>query len=456
MTVGVGRRTVRCVTAAAPVAPEAGLLWFARSARARLVGGAIFAAVVQVGGTLLAAGHQPESRSMDALAVALLLTGPAGLLVRHRAPAVGYALAFVPTMAYVLLDYPMGPIFPALLIAYVNAALRGRRRLAWAGLVVGYVITTWLAPWLLGDEPWPPWGTAAAVAAWLLVLAVGTELAHSWLERAAERAQVRAEEARRLAGEERLRIARELHDVLAHDISLINVRAGVALHLVDAQPDRIDVEQVHSALAAIKEASKDALGELRSVLDVLRHGDGDTAPLAPTAGLRDLDALVERARGTGLDVRLTCRHGGDDGEGTETSAADLAAGVPAGVDLAAFRVVQEALTNVVRHAEATRATVRLRRADDVLEVQVDDDGGGTGSPGPGMRTAAGSRPVTSGTATGSRDAAAAATAGGRDGGGRGIAGMRERAQALGGTLEAGPRPGMGFRARARFPLGDDA
>src|SRR5690606_26166324 len=106
-------------------------------------------------------------------------------------------------------------------------------------------------------------------------------LAHSWLERAADRARTRAEEERRRAGEERLRIARELHDVLAHNISLINVRAGVALHLVEEQPDAIDVEQVRDALAAIKDASKDGLGELRSVLDVLRQDEGEAAPLAP-------------------------------------------------------------------------------------------------------------------------------------------------------------------------------
>ena len=316
------------------------------------------AAVVQVAVTLVASGHQPDSRSMDVFAVALLLIGPAGLLLRYRSPALGYVLAFVPTMAYVLLDYPMGPVFTALLIAYVNAAMRGHRRLAWAGLAVGYVLAGWVAPWLADDGPWPQWGAAIGLAAWLLVLAVGTELAQSWLERAAERAQVRAEEERRLAGEERLRIARELHDVLAHDISLINVRAGVALHLVESQPERIDAEHVQSALAAIKDASKDALGELRSVLDVLRHGDREAAPLAPTAGLSDLDVLVDRARGTGLHVDVECHDG-------------LATGLPAGLSLAAFRIVQEALTNVVRHSGATHARVRLRRADDVLESRED-------------------------------------------------------------------------------------
>src|SRR5690606_7858717 len=241
-------------------------------------------------------------------------------------------------------------------------------------------------------------------------------------DRAAERAQAQAEEARRRVTDERLRIARELHDVLAHDISLINVRAGVALHLLDTAPDRVDPDQVRPALAAIKEASADALGELRSVLDVLRRGDGDAAPLAPTAGLADLESLAERTRGTGLDVRVEWQ----DGEGMPLAAGDARRGVPAGVDLAAFRVAQEALTNVVRHAAAERATVRVRRGAGTLEVQVDDDGLGD-------RAAGGRGPAPAGRT-------------------RGIAGMRERALALGGTREAGPRPGRGFRVRATFPL----
>mgnify|MGYP003542513564 FL=1 len=385
----------------------------------RVVAPAVFAAVVQVGITRIASAHQPEARSLDAIGIALLLGGPAALLVRRRRPNLALVLAFVPTMAYWVADYPRGPVFLALLIAFVNAVMRGSRALAWASLGLGYVLTAWVAP-LVDDGPWPDWGAVAGVGAWLLVLGAGTELARLWLDRAAERAQVQAEESRRRASEERLRIARELHDVLAHNISLINVRAGVALHLVDERPDRIDAGQVRPALAAIKDASKDALGELRSVLDVLRQG-GDAAPLTPTAGLADLDALAERARGTGLDLRVERLNG----TGAAVSAADVTDGLPAGVDLAAFRIAQEALTNVVRHAEATLATVRLRRTDDELEVQVDDDGRGT-----------------TGASGGSEGANAS----------RGISGMRERALALGGTLEAGPRPGRGFRVRARFPL----
>jgi len=362
----------------------------------------LLVAILQVGGTAGAGHNQPERWSLDALGVALLLAGPAALLVRRRWPEVTLAVALSAALAYWLTDYPRGPAgFPALIFALVSAVLAGRRAFAWGILAVGYVGFTMLPP-LLGQESWNV-GRALGLAAWLLVLGTGAEIVRTRRERQAELAHVQAEEARRRASEERLLIARELHDVLAHNISLINVQAGVALHLLDERPD-----QARPALTAIKDASKEALGELRSVLDVLRRSeDGATAPRAPTAGLRDLPGLVERTRTAGLDVAL-------DVSGEARS-------VPAGVDLAAFRVAQEALTNVVRHAGTSSARVRLDYGDDQLTVQVDDDGAG-----------AAVRPS--------------------EGGGRGIAGMRERVQALSGSFEAGPRPGRGFRVRARFPI----
>jgi signal transduction histidine kinase len=207
-------------------------------------------------------------------------------------------------------------------------------------------------------------------------------------------------EARRRAGEERLRIARELHDVLAHNISLINVQAGVALHLMDEQPG-----QSRSALVAIKQASNDALEELRSVLDVLRQGE-EQPPRAPASDLAHLNSLVAGVSATGLEVRTRV-------EGTPRP-------LPAGVDLAAFRIVQEALTNLTRHAGPASATVLVGYGSEELTAQVDDDGRGPASNGAGQ--------------------------------GNGIRGMRERAAALGGELAAGPRPGGGFRVRARLPL----
>jgi signal transduction histidine kinase len=242
---------------------------------------------------------------------------------------------------------------------------------------------------------------AAHTSSLLLVLAVA-EVAMAGRQRRLAAERSRAEEARRRAGEERMRIARELHDVLAHNISLINVQAGVALHLMDEQPG-----QSRSALQAIKQASNDALGELRSVLDVLRQGD-EAPPRAPASGLAHLDSLVAGAGATGLEVRTRI-------EGTPRP-------LPAGTDLAAYRIVQESLTNVTRHAGPASATVLVRYGRDHLTVQVDDDGRGP-----------------------------AATNGPS---GNGIRGMRERVGALGGQLTTGPRPGGGFRVLAHLPLDD--
>ena len=254
--------------------------------------------------------------------------------------------------------------------------------------------------YLLGGEDSPTLAQAAGIAAWLLVVLAVAEVVRARREHAAEAARTRAEEDRRRAGEERLRIARELHDVLAHNISLINVQAGVALHLIDERP-----EQARDALSAIKQASKDALGELRSVLDVLRQVD-EQPPRTPAPSLARLEELVSRSAAAGLSVR------------TEIEGRPRA--VPAAIDLAAYRIVQEALTNVVRHAGAATATVRVLYADDDLSVEVDDDGRGRGD--------------------------------GTAGAGRGIAGMRERVASLGGELEAGPNRDGGFRVVARLPL----
>ena len=421
MTPRTGRRTVRgAVTTTFPSAvPPHRHAHLPAGDRRRALWPALALAVFEVVGTIGASQGQPEARDLDPLAFALVLAAPLALVWRRTRPEVALGVAFASAMTYLALDYPKGPIFIGLVLAYVNAVVMGWRRLAVAVLGLGYVLVAWVMP-AFGDRPWPDWSVAGGLAAWLLVLGSASELIRARLERAAEREAAHAEEARRRASEERLRIARELHDVLAHNISLINVRAGVALHLVDERPDAIDADQVRPALAAIKDASKDALGELRSVLDVLRQGEA--APLAPTTGLADLDRLADRARGTGLDVVVERVNG----DGRAVPEAAVAEGLPAGVDLAAFRIAQEALTNVVRHAEARRATVRLRRTPDLLEVQVDDDGIGA--------------------------ATAPLGAPGADEPGRGLAGMRERAQALGGTAEAGPRPGRGFRVRARFPL----
>src|SRR6266540_1310639 len=361
---------------------------------------AVLIGAFQVGLTNVAGRHQVGHQQLDPLGGTLLAIGALALIGRRRWPVATLGVALAATLTFVVLDYPNGPIWLPLIFALFNVMIRGYRLVAWGTLVLGYAAFMWL-PYLVGAEAKPPSiPGAVGIGAWLLVLGSAAEIARIRRERSLEASRMRAEEARRRASEERLRIARELHDVLAHNISLINVQAGVALHLIDEQP-----EQARTALAAIKQASKEALGELRSVLDVLRRGH-EGAPRAPQAGLEQLDELVGRAAAAGLSVHVQT-------DGTNRP-------LPAGVDLAAYRIVQEALTNVTRHAASTTATVRVVYGNDDLVVEIDDDGRGASSD--------------------------------PNGSGTGIRGMRERAAALGGELEAGPRPGGGFRVRASLPL----
>ncbi|HYX43492.1 MAG TPA: sensor histidine kinase [Acidimicrobiales bacterium] len=359
-------------------------------------------AVFQVVGSVGAADNQPDRDPLDALAFLLLLVGPAVLTQRRRRPSVAAGVTLAATLTYVGLGYPYGPVFVSPVIALFATVLTGRRVAAWLWAAAGYVAL--LAIGFLGDDR-PSLLHATAVAAWLLLVLVVADMARVRGERAAEAERAHEEQARRRAGEERMRMARELHDVLAHNISLINVQAGVALHLMDEQP-----EQARTALTAIKGASKEALGELRSVLGVLRGVDEDE-PRDPAPGLARLGGLTAGAEAAGLAVHTV----------TEGEPRPLAAGL----DLAAYRIVQEALTNVARHAGARTATVRVAYGATDLVVEVDDDGRGPVA-GRGLADDAGT--------------------------GSGIAGMRERAAALGGDLYAGPRPGGGFRVRVRLPL----
>jgi signal transduction histidine kinase len=211
------------------------------------------------------------------------------------------------------------------------------------------------------------------------------------------------ETARRAASDERARVARELHDVIAHSVSVIVVQAAAADDVFDERPD-----QARTALRAIEATGRDALAELRRLLGAVRGDDHAAGPAQPQPGLERLDELAAPLRAGGLEV-VVRREG-------------PAAALPAGIELSAYRIVQEALTNTLRHARATRAEVTLRYGPDALEVDVRDDG----------RAGAGD------------DAGA--------GPGRGLAGMRERAALLGGTLDAGALPRGGFRVHARLPL----
>ncbi|UQI46548.1 sensor histidine kinase [Streptomyces sp. HU2014] len=364
-------------------------------------------ALVQQAGSHFAALNQPDRAPLDSFARVLLAVGPAFLLIRHRRPRVAVFGASAATMLYLGGGYPYGPVFLSVVVACFTAIVAGHRRAAWCAVALlwaGHLLLAhWLYRWLPpgGDGP-APWNEEWAPAAWAVAVVVVAELVHVRREQWARERAERAMAERRRADEERLRIARELHDVLAHSISVINVQAGVGLALLDEHP-----EQARAALVTIKAAGKEALGEVRQVLDTLR-APGE-APRAPAPGLDRLPELAEQAADAGLTVDIT----------TE----DVPAGLPPGTELAAFRIVQEALTNIVRHSGSRTARVRLSHRDGALELRIDDDG-----------------------------PAAPAAKEALPGGGRGLVGMRERAAALGGTVEAGPRPDGGFRVRARLPL----
>jgi signal transduction histidine kinase len=352
-------------------------------------------------GTYFASQDQHGRRPFDAGAVALVVVAAGALAWRRRYPVPVLGVVFGAALVYFVLGYAGGPIWLALIIAYFTAVVAGHRLAAAAVAVLGFSIFPWL-DYLLRDRPGPSLVGIAGLAAWLLVLLGAAEAIRIRRERMAEAVRMREEEARRRAGEERLRIARELHDALGHHLSLINMQSGVALHLNKELP-----EQLRNSLEAIKQASKEALAELRSVLDILRQ-EGEPAARSPTSTLARLDELVAQAAAAGLVVQVET-----DGEVRR---------LPFAVDVAAFRIVQEALTNVSRHAGPATATVRVSYGEGDLTVQVDDDG---------------RKPPPPGRAPGS---------------GKGIVGMRERAAALGGDLQAGPQPGGGFRVQARLPL----
>jgi signal transduction histidine kinase len=358
-------------------------------------------ALAQLQGTRFAAMNQPERTPLDALAIVLLVAGPVALLARRRypVPVLGGVLAV--TVAYYALDYPYGPAFLSVALALAGAVLRGHRLGAWIGAGSAYA-TLLLVQTLPGGAPAPGAAQAAGIAAWVLVVLLACEGLRFRAERGAEASRSRAEQERRLATEQRLQIARDLHDVLAHNISLINVQASVALHLLDEQP-----AAARSALTTIKQASKDVLTEMRSVLGVLRAVD-EAAPRVPAPSLARLDELVVSSSDAGLDLHAEVR-----GHPVQ---------LPTSVDVAAYRILQEALTNAARHGAAAQATALITYQPNDLTVQVDNQ---------------------------MADASPSSV----EGTGNGIAGMRERVTALGGKFSAGPLPsGREFRMRASFPL----
>jgi signal transduction histidine kinase len=361
--------------------------------RRRTIDAAIVFAVtgIQVAAAYALPGaHGHDYSRPGAFGLVLLIAGGAALLARRRYPVAVLAVVLGTTLGAGALGIAI--VWAAMIVAFVSAVRQRRRGAAIASLIIGYGVSVWNAGSLV---------FALGLLAGLVMLLSGAELSRARSQRSAADRRGREEAALRRASEERLAIARDLHDVVAHSISVINVQANTALHLMDRQPQR-----AREALTTIHEVSRQALTELGAVLGALRDTERDGAPLAPAPGLARLDELAERAQAAGLAVDLV----------VEGTARDL----PAGVDAAAYRIVQEALTNAIRHSGGTVARVLLAFRPDGLEVEVHDDGTG---PGAGLAR----------------------------GTGRGIAGMTERARALGGTLHAGPAPDGGFRVRARLP-----
>ncbi|WP_328323826.1 MULTISPECIES: sensor histidine kinase [unclassified Streptomyces] len=364
----------------------------------------VLTVIVLVGTTIAAHGQSGYRAPLDVWARLLLLAGQAFLLLRLKYPVLTAFATAACAMVYLGAGYPYGPVFLTVAVGCFAAIVAGHRYAAWSAVAMlwaGHVLVAhWLYRWLppAGDHA-APWGQELAVTAWVVAILAASELARVRREQwARERAERRAAEKRR-ADEERLRIARELHDVLAHSISVINVQSSVGLALLDSDP-----EQARTALTTIKAASKEALGEVRQVLDTLRAPGA--APRAPAPGLDRLAELVEQASATGLTV--------------DTVTEGVRRELPPGADLAAFRIVQEALTNVVRHSGSRSARVTLAYAPRQLVLRIEDEGPATGDDAGGS--------------------------------GNGLVGMRERAAALGGTIDAGPRPGGGFRVEAVIPF----
>jgi signal transduction histidine kinase len=365
--------------------------------------------------TEVAAPHQPGYEPSDAFSVTLSVLAPLPLLWRRTHPAAVLAITWVTMAVHGLLLYQGGGPFLALLTAVYSVAAFGSPRAARLGLAAVLVVE----PVALLDPRDTPYSSWSDVAVGLLILTAvwvfgdsrrtRREQVEMIEERAVRAERERDEQARLAVREERTRIAREMHDIVAHSVSVMVVQAGAARRLVERDP-----HAAAEAAGQVEATGRDALREMRRAVGVLRaDGEGDVAgasgppaALEPQPALSDVPALVAGYRDAGLDVRLRT-----DGEHCP---------LPSGVELAAFRIIQEALTNTIKHAGPARAEVRIVYGPDALTVVVADDGRGAGfEPGPG---------------------------------GHGIAGMRERVTVYDGDLDAGPHPGGGFRVRARLPL----
>jgi len=349
---------------------------------------------------------------VPALQAAPVVLLPLALLWRTRHP-LGVLVAIMgAALAYLAVATKTPVVLPPLFVALYTVAAHGTRRRTLLVALVALPFFVVIALLLLSELEMVP-GLVAQLSQFGFALALGEAvrtqraLIGALRERAERAERDRALESRRRVNEERVRIARDVHDVVAHSIATISTQASVGIHVGRDEPERaVDV------LQSIKSVSAQALRELRHVLGALRDGPGGE-PTDPTPSLRDVPRLVQQARDSGMSVVLK-EHGRLDG-------------LPAMLEVAVYRIVQEALTNVMRHASGAAATVLLSIGEDQIEVVVRDDG--RGSP---------------------RAASEAA------GAGSGIDGMRERAGALGGVLEAGPVARNGFCVRAVLPLEREA
>ncbi|MFD0268351.1 sensor histidine kinase [Streptomyces sp. NPDC127106] len=362
--------------------------------------------------------HGPTfgTRTPDPFSLVLMLLAAAALVFRRLRTRAVLAATIGLSVVELATGEPRAPVAMAAVIALYTLASRTDRPTTWRIGLLTMAGLTGVAMLAAGPLPWYSQENIG-VFAWTGMAAAAGDAVRSRrafvdaIRERAERAErTREEEARRRVAEERLRIARDLHDVVAHHIALVNVQAGVAAHVMDKRPD-----QAKEALAHVRDASRSALNELRATVGLLRQSGDPEAPTEPAPGLARLDELVDTFRHAGLPVKVMVELDGDGGP------------LPAAVDLAAYRVIQEALTNVRKHAgPGASAEVSVVRVGASTEVTVLDDGGGRPEP-----------------------AAAAATA---PGGGHGLLGMRERAGALGGSCFAGPRYGGGYRVHVILPV----
>ncbi|CAL9422489.1 hypothetical protein SUDANB96_01894 [Streptomyces sp. enrichment culture] len=346
-------------------------------------------------------------RTPDPLSLLLMGLGAVALVFRRRAPMTVLGATGVLSLVESVTGDPRAPVAMSAVVAlFTVAASTDRSTTLRVGPLTMIVLTG--SAMIAGPLPWYSQENLA-IFAWTGIGATAGDAVRSRRavvdairERAEKAERTREEEARRRVAEERLRIARDLHDVVAHHIALVNVQAGVAAHVMDKRPD-----QAKEALAHVREASRSALNELRATVGLLRQSGDPEAPTEPAPGLDRLDELVGTFRAAGLHI--------------EVARADEGTHLPAAVDLAAYRVIQEALTNVQKHGgQGAKAEVSVVRVGPSIEISVLDDGAGDCAPA--------------------------------DGGGHGLLGMRERVTAVRGTLTTGPRYGGGFRVHAILPV----